>query len=408
MSFQYSTYNPAGQYNFASSSNLKRKRGSEKKRKTPETNTVYKRRHRRFRSKEFQQKKLNFGEEIAAMQHTRSKKYVKYQRYSLKKAVYPSIAQVEDRFQGLTNYDTNSGYKRCSQFREGAGAIQWLPINIMDLTSFQEGANAPVVMKNIGWGGRGASDNLVQLDVYGQSSTGAASTGTRSWTVTDTPTTAIAATPRVFLKWVKLSLNLYGARNRTTTFRLHIVRFPQFNQNFFLNTSTAEAKELVQYLERPLMYNNLQVGETECAKKMSVIKSYKWTVQPMTTESLNTTTGNIKEAHVFVRMNKCFNLAWPDEGTHEPHAIPVGENNDGIDYETRIGAHKTGPNYGSRVYAILTAFSPVDNNIAAGPEVALTPSEAYAKAGAGGSVPSAANEPTFDFLIRRGYFVEPN
>lgn len=342
-------------------------------------------------------------------QLTRSKKYYKYQPYRLSKHLYPSTSVVEDRFQGLTNFDTNSGYRRCSQFYSTGGAIQWLPIQIMDLTSFYSGGAGPDVMRTMGWSDRSTTGVLVQNSVYGQGPTGAGSTGTKTWTVTDTPTTSIGATPRVFLKWIKMSFNLYGARNRTTTFTLRIVRFKQFNQNFWLNLSTAEARELVQYLERPLLFNNLQTGTTEVMKKLAIIKTYTWTIQPMTKDSLNETTGNIKEAKVFLRMNKCFNLHWPDEGTHEAHAIPAGENNDGIDYETRLGTHKEGPNYGSRVYAILTAFSPINKELpAVGTNPTLTPSESFAASGSGGTLVDAAVEPSFDFLIRRGYCVEPN
>lgn len=343
------------------------------------------------------------------MQHTRSKRYAKYQKFRLKKMIYPAVSSVEDRFQGLTNYDTNSGYTRLSQFTQTGTDITHLPIKIIDLTSFQAGASIPAVMRNLGWANRSSTSNIYHNNVIGQSPTGAVGTGGTSWNITDSSTAAIAATPRVFLKWIKMSFNLYGARNRTTTFNLKIVRFPQLSQNLWLNTESAEAKELLQYLERPLVYNNLQVGETECAKKMKVIKSYTWTVQPMTNDSLNTTTGNIKEAQVFLRMNKALNLHWPDEGTHETHNVPVGEDNDGIDYEVRQNVNKTGPAYGSRVYAILSAFSPVLNILPAGGANAWdTPSESFARSGAGGNAIAAAVEPSFDFLIRRGYIVESN
>lgn len=380
------------------------------KRRAEGYSTVQKKKQKGFRGTELTQKKLDFGPSTTMMQHTRSKRYAKYQKFRLKKMLYPATAIVEDRFQGLTNYDTNSGYTRISQFSQSGTTITHLPIKIIDLTSFQSGGTLPVVMRNIGWADRTTTSNLYHFDNIGQGPTGAASTGLTSWTVTDAATSSIAATPRVFLKWVKLSFNFYGARNRTTYFNVKLVRFPQLNQNFFVNTSTAESKELVQYLERPLIFNNLQTGDTEVSKKMIVLKSYSWTVQPMTNDSLNTTTGNIKEAHIFFRMNKALNLHWPDEGTHEPHAVPpTAEDNDGIDYEQRIATHKTGPAYGSRVYAIISAFSPVATTLPAGGANAWdTPSEAFARAGTGGNAIAAANEPSFDYLIRRGYLVEPN
>lgn len=342
------------------------------------------------------------------MQHTKSKRYAKYQKYRLKKMLYPSTSSVEDRFQGLTNYDTNSGYSRLSHFNQNGTDIIHLPIKIIDLTSFPQGVTAPLVMRNLGWNGRGTTADIFHYDTIGQNPGGTPGGGGTSWNITDS-LGIDNVNPRIYLKWVKLSFNLYGARNRTTTFNLKIVRFPQLNQNLFANTATAEAKELLQYLERPLVFNNLQVGETECVKKMKVIKSYSWTVQPMTNDSLNVTTGNIKEAHVFVRMNKALNLHWPDEGTHEPHAVPDGLNNDGIDYEVRRNVIKTGPAYGSRVYAILSAFSPILTPLpAGGTNTWDTPSEAYSRTGVGGTGVDASNEPTFDFLIRRGYLVEPN
>lgn len=405
MSGPYASYNPAGQYTFPTH--------RRNKYKTPGTlgSTIQRKRKRQFDQAIFEVKRRITFDSAHMNQLTRSRKYKRYQKYSLKKHIYPSSATVEDRFQGLTNYDTNSGYQRLSQTTLGSGGtVTMLPIHIMDLTSFQAGASVPEVVRHLGWNDRTTTSNITYNPVCGQSPTGAPATGTLSWTVTDAATSSIAATPRVFLKWIKLSFNLYGARNRTTRFNLKIVRFPQLNQNLFSNTTTAEAKELLQYLERPLIFNNLQVGETECRKKMNIIKEYNWTVQPMTNDSLNTTTGNIKEAHVFLRMNKCINLHWPDEGTHEAHQIPAGEANDGIDYEVRTNVHKTGGAYGGRVYAILSAFSPVNKDLPNNFASLDTPSQAYARTGvpANGTAIDASVEPSYDFMIRRGYIVEAN
>lgn len=377
------------------------------KRQVEGFSTVQKKRRRRIDAAVFEQKRTLTFEPMSTNQLRRSKRYIRYQPYSLKKHLYPAALPVEDRFQGLTNFDTNNGYKRIS-FSGQTNSVPWLPIHIFDLTSFQEGANVPVVGRAMAWTNRTTTADLAPVDIFGQAADGGPNANLKTWTVTDTPTSAIAATPRVFLKWVKLSFNLYGARKRTTQFKLHIVRFKQYTSNFFINSNTREAKELVQYLERPLIFNNLQVGETECRKKMHIIKTYSWTVQPQTADSLNTTTGNIVEANVFLRMNKCLNLHWPDEGTHEAHAVPTGEANDGIDYETRTATLKTGPNYGSRVYAILTAFSPEYKDLGTAANGNLTPSEAYAATGSGGIAIDAAVEPSYDFLIRRGYTVEAN
>lgn len=342
---------------------------------------------------------------------SRSKKYRKLGRYSIKKAVYPSVAAIEDRFQGLTNFDTNSGYTRLSQFNETASAARWLPIHVMDLTSFRQAGNSPTVINRLGWIDAATTANFFTNAIVGQGPTGARGTGTTSWTTTQQNGGTIADNPRIFLKWVKLSFNLYGARNRTTTFKLHIVKFPLLNRNLFISTGSNEAKDILQYLERPLIFNNLQTDNTQTQRKMNILKSYTWTIQPQTSQDLNTTTGKIKEAHVFLRMNKCFNLDWVDDGVHEAHAVPAGEQNDGIDYETRTpGApnYKTGPNYASRIYAILTAFSPVHRTLPAAANAFMTASEAEAAGGAAvGTAIDAAMEPSYDVLIRRGYYTEP-
>lgn len=366
---------------------------------------VYRKKRKQAQEQRLKRRRVDF-DNMGSNQFTRSRKYKRYQKYTLKKHLYPAVAPVEDRFQGLTNFDTNSGYTRLSQF--AVGGRVYPPVVIMDLTSFQAGGDIPPVMKRIGWENLTTTAAVTSYNIYGQSANGEPSTGTASWTVTDTNTTAIALIPRVFLKWVDLRFNLYGARNRTTTFNLYLVKFPETTQNLFTSPGAREAAELLQYLERPLIYNNLQIGDQSVIKKMNIVKKYSWTVQPMTNDSLNTTTGNIKEAKVFINMNKALNLSWPDEGTHEGHALPNGLNNDGIDYEIRNAQHRTGPVYGSRVYAILTAFSPVLKNFTQAGEPNLTPSEAYARFGTGGNDVDAGIEPSFDFLIRRGYLVEPN
>lgn len=341
---------------------------------------------------------------------SRSKRYKKLGRYTLKKAVYPAVAAIEDRFQGLTNFDTNSGYTRLSQATD-AGTLKYLPIHIYDLTSFLQGASSPDVCRRITWQDATTTANISHVPIYGQDASGGAGLGTKSWTITQQNGGTIAANPRIFLKWVKLAFNFYGARNRTTMFKVHIVKFRTLNRNPFINTSTAEAKDLIQYLERPLIFNNLQTDTGQTKQKMQIIKTYSYTIQPQTTQDLNTTTGKIKEVKIFLRMNKALNLDWVDDGVHEAHAVNTGEGNDGIDYETRTAGapnYKTGPNYNSRVYAIVTAFSPVNTVLSAVVAAQATPSEAYATGGgAVGTAVAAANEPSYDFLIRRGYFTEP-
>lgn len=407
MSGRVASFNPAGQYtwdnglrNFKRSNNLR-------KRRQPGYSTTQRKKHKAFRDTELQQKKLNFSSAYNMNEFTRSRRYKRYQPYTIKKHLYPATASVEDRFQGLTNFDTNSGYCRISQFNIGATAQRWIPVHAFDLTSFPNNGTLPPVGYRFYWNDASTTSNITANNIIGQTSSGAGSTGAAGWQITQLNGASgpAGAEPRAFLKWVNLRFNFYGARNRTTTFKVHIVRFMTLNRNFLLNGTTAEAKDIMQYLERPLVFNNLQTDTTQTRRKMKIIKSYTYKVDPQQSTDLNTTTGKIHEANIFLRMNKAINLDWVDDGTHEAHAIPAGENNDGIDFEQRAsGIYKTGPNYFSRVYAIVTAFSPEHRTI---PAVAgfeyCTPSEAFAYNGSAGTAVNAGIEPSYDFLIRRGY-----
>lgn len=355
---------------------------------------------------EFEFKRRRLFDETNMNEFSRSRKYRKLGRYKLNKQLYPATTAVEDRFQGLTNFDVNAGYARLSQYDQSGFPEKLLPIMMFDLTSFPS-TTAPEVARTLGWTNTTTTADINLTAVVGQTPTGAAGTGNFYWQRTSGKGAPLGATPRVFLKWVKLSFNLYGARKRTTTFKLHIVQFPTLNRNMFENPTAKEAKDILQYLERPLIFNNLQTDSSNTIRKMKILSTYKWVVQPQQTTDLNTTTGKIKEANVFLRMNKCLNLDWTDDGVHEPHAVPSGENNDGIDYEVRDYAYKTGPNYASRVYAILTAFSPENRSLPAVNSAYLTPSQAFAfGGGAVGSAVDSAIEPSVDFLIRRGYTTE--
>jgi len=90
-------------------------------------------------------------------------------------------------------------------------------------------------------------------------------------------------------------------------------------------------------------------------KHIQLVKEFNYTVDATDGFDLNTTTGKIHNANIFIRHNKRYKL---DEGVFNTTILPHGQN-DGSDFDTKIDGEITGlPKPGRRLYMCIRAFAP--------------------------------------------------
>lgn len=336
------------------------------------------------------------------MELSRSRRRARMYRYSRKKDLYTLSNPTVDRFQGLTSFDTDGGYHRLSQYQN------MLPIHIFDVTSFNNGNGFPGVAKALGWAQELANGDTTSLNLPGQDYLNSTNLGIDSLNWQHEYGKATDANNgwarRVNLKWLDLRFNLYGARNRDTRFKIQLVSFPEDHASLWTAAnSAAQKKALLAALERPLLYNNLNLGDRNVLKWMKIHKSYTYDVPAMTSVDLNTVTGRIKEARIFIKVNKVMSLMWSLDGIHESHVLPE----DGAEWrpqgihQYQYQNHPIGP---SRLFIVVSAFSPV--KYSPPPEQDggyYTPAAARTWAGSPGTPLNNNDEPSYDFIIRRKY-----
>lgn len=282
------------------------------------------------------------------------------------------------RYQAITNFDTNVGYHKIANYgytTTPAGGVS-LPVHVYDLASFNNvGDHSPAI--RFDWNGTSAAADLIRTALPGQSAVGAAVTS-GAWQLENGEGTLTNS--RIMRHdWSDIRINFYGPRKRTTKYEVLFVRVKDEFANPMVSAVTNTAlKELLIYLERPCIYSNLQVAQGNIAKKMKIVKKYTYWVSAGQTTDVDTTVGKIKEARIFMRHDRVYNLDWRHEG-----AGTIGHTQvDGIDYETDQ-VHHNHPWHGSRLLMIIRAFAPERRTIAS-----------YADAA------DANVDPTYDILIR--------
>lgn len=294
----------------------------------------------------------------------RSRRTTRLQKASFRKKLYGASQTLIDRYQGLTNFDTNSGYSAlCYRKQYVDPSLQpcVLPIHVFDLTTW--GNSNAVVGQILGWENTTSStSNIYRAPKYAQPADGekpvSPGAAVVNFVTEKGEVTAVNPPSHACLDWVDLRFNLYGARKRDTYFRIQIVRFKdEFADLFQAGASNGSVKELLTELERPLIYNNLQAGQWhEVQSRMQVIRSFYYKVPAKTADDLNTATGNIQEAKIFMKVNKACNYMW-DKGNENFKHDTVEQ---GRDFETEGNllndTHRLRPQ--SRLYLLVSAFCP--------------------------------------------------
>jgi len=325
---------------------------------------------------------------VNAMQElTKSRKKVNMGKYNMSRVVNSIVNHRVERFQLLSNFDTNVGASFLSNMGIVDGQV-YSPMYFIDCGSLTQPVmgTGPPVLYRAGWASTAAGADLIFPAINGQNPNGG-NTGVDAWQIETTDKATASSFDSMILNWINLRINLYGQRKRTTKFLITVfqVNDEEVDPVTGLN-SNVDKKALFQYLERPFIFSNLQQDQKRKKTGIRVIKEFTYNVAPMTTIDLNTTTGNIHEANVNIKINKRMDYIYNVDGNMLPHAQI-----DGLDYTVSSATAATGlhinPRPKQNVYMCIRAFAPV--RVVAGEE-------------------QADDCPSFDIIVRRSVSLPPH
>lgn len=262
------------------------------------------------------------------------------------------------RWQNITNFDTNVGGITIANYQFTNGIVE-SPVHVYDITSFNNVSNFSPSVK-LGWASTAGTADVVRAQLPCQNADGTIDTSGvwKAENLGGLATSASGFTNARTMRhdWTDIRLNFYGPRKRTTRYDVMFVRVRnEFANPLNAGINNAALKELLMYLERPCIFSNLNTHQPgNISKMMKVVKRYSYWVSAGQTTDVDTTIGKIKEARIFMRHDRNYNLDWRHEsgGYLYPH-----EQADGADYVNDV-THHNHPWHGSRVFMIIRAFAP--------------------------------------------------
>lgn len=173
------------------------------------------------------------------------------------KAVMPTYVY---RYQNLTNYDTNLGAQSLwnhNTDNEVNNPVD-MPIHIYDLSSIPNTPGQVFAGCRFSWAGQSRLSDVKRVILSGQAPDGSDDQSGK-WHNTDSKSNDPLQAQQVFHKWTEVRLNLYGPRKRSTWFEVMFIKVTdELAHPFHASDSNYEKKMLMQYLERPCIWSNLQ------------------------------------------------------------------------------------------------------------------------------------------------------
>eukprot|EP00955_Chlamydomonas_euryale_P109316 365923-Chlamydomonas_euryale.AAC.2 len=241
------------------------------------------------------------GNDISVMKSTYSRTRrprTNAQKINMNKVMIKSLMQPAIfRAQGIMQYDPNVGFYQLRQSVTAAGAI-YSPVLVWDLTSIPNRGNDEAAGYSYGWEYSLSTTNMFKEDLATQDSTGSIAGGSLWYNERN----GIASSPlnveNGYQEWTAININFYGPRKRTSWFEvIFFTPRDDFADPFRASLSNSENKYWLQYLERPLIYSNLQTDVSgKGYNKMRIIRRYKYFVSASQTTDVDTSVGKIKQA----------------------------------------------------------------------------------------------------------------
>lgn len=327
---------------------------------------------------------------------TRSKKVIRSRRRKTMKAkvdkntmLIKGLMNTEIyRFQNISNYDTNLG---AVTIRNGinttTGRVE-CPIHVYDITSFSNESNIGPG-QGLGWSSTAAAADGSLVRIPGQTGDGSADANGLWLTEKNSTATPFPAVARALHNWSDIRINFYGPRKRTTYFDVMFIQIKnQFADLLYSGTVNPAYKLLQQYLERPLIYSNLQTDVGGGAHKMfRTLKRMRYYISASQTTDVDTSVGKIKECKIFMKHDRMRNYDWQHDSDTIGATLNVlpHDTADGLDF-ARDDDVANWPAWDKRVYMVIRAFSPERATYTtADPAV------------------SADRDPSYDIIIRNSF-----
>lgn len=297
-------------------------------------------------------------------------------RLMIKAMMQPSTFRV----QGLTNYDTNLGYYTLRNAYRATPEQKNSPVHVWNLTTIPNQTTAPVAGYQLGWSSLSAAADVVRERLPSQSPQGIDQTNGQYYNEIGDTAQALNV-HNGYHDWTSVAINFYGPRSRTTWFEVIFFQpVDEFADPFLAAVTNAEYKQLLQYMERPCIYSNLQTDVSgKGYRKMKIVKRFKYFVSASQTTDVDTSVGKIKQAKIFIRHGKMLDYDWQNNGVL-PHTTQ-----DGVDYVSN-SADFDYPAPKQRLYMMIRAFSP---------QIASGTTEFPAL--------DANRDPTYDMVIRNHF-----
>lgn len=331
-------------------------------------------------------------------------RYPKLRPTRLLKLINVGMTSRLERFQGITNFDTNTGYFTIANRLDTTTGVVTQPLHVYNLTIFKNSAaSTPTFGTAYGWTSTTGSADPVRQTLLGQSNDGI---GTTSTLQSEKATlTSGAQAHHVYHDWSHIKLNLYGARSRPTWFKVSFVQVKNELCNFAVaSTANERFGELINALTGNMTYSNLQARDTKALGYLKVLRSFRYMIEPERSIDLNTNCGKIKECNLFYRHGRVLDLR-PHEERADLNQLAHAQA-DGIDYELNASALNTCAD-AAQVFMIIQAWSPSRSEqttaawTAQGTNYApMLPNVWTAKAD-----PNAAGQdvPSYDMVFRQKY-----
>jgi len=321
-----------------------------------------------------------------------------------------------ERFQGITNFDTNTGFfSIANRLNSTTGEVSQ-PMHVYMLSSFKntDGSPVPQPGRAYGWTSEAGTADVIRTTLAGQDHTGTVITADWSSEEMAGPDSIPHPYPldfpncsKLLHEWTQVKLNLYGARRRPTWFNIDFVRVKNEHANFFSAAASNDRfKELINALTGNMTYSNLQTRDTSALKYLTFVKRLKYFIPAEDTTDLNTSCGKIKEVKIFMKHGKVLDMR-----SHENRVdlAQLGhKQEDGIDYELLQYPLNTCAD-SQQLFMIIRAWSPTRHSattpqwLSVGTNYTPLPSDIWtAKAD-----PTVAvhDVPSYDMILRNKYSV---
>lgn len=289
------------------------------------------------------------------------------------------------RVQGMTQFDTSSGFYALASRYNTTTLIRYLPAHIWDLTCAINSNGASLVTPNVGYQLWQNTSGSCGIEVLGSQNAVGGTTTTSPLLVENVSNNGLTVAPfrKALHNWSHIKLNLYGVRNRATRWVVQLIMLKDWSSDFISAAdSNLEKQKVYDYLTRPFMFNNLNSGDPQTKNDIKILRTYEVIIDPITADEI-TQVPKIQTLNWFIQHNRIRRYDWKRDAP--PAAIPGAVFDQELDAgdDTRVD-----PKH--RVYLILRALSPSRRD-----DANITSQTAA----------DAATEPSYDMVLRQKFSI---